>query len=181
MAVKAELADLIELVRGLINDPAGADQQFTDAKIQDELLSEREYYYHLRLQPLPDPDGTIYQWHAPLTYWDKNAVISDTAGTAFVPSDASYIAGQFTLNEAQDDLVITGFCYDVYAVAANLLTLWAGRIGRDITKFSADGSSYEFDGEVENKLKLASLYKEKSKRYGGLRVIGMVRNDHTID
>jgi hypothetical protein len=183
MATRLEMVDLIELVRGLINDPAveGGQPEFTDEQIQNELDIEREYFHNLELIPLPNPDGTINKWHAPSNYWDKGAVISDSAGTVLMPSEASYIAGQFTLTEEKDELGLTGFCYDVFAVCSGLLTIWAGRIGRDITKFSADGSSYEFAGEVEGKLKLASLYTKKSKKYGGLKVLGMVRNDHVID
>ena len=178
MAVRVEMADLIELVRGLINDPTGTDSQFTDEEIQNKLDIEREYHNSLALIPLPEPDKTVYKWHAPFHYWDKGVVLSDSVGTVFVPSQANYLAGQFTLDEAKDEVVITGFCYDVYAVSADLLVLWAGRIEREVTKFSADGSSFEFAGESESKLKLAYSYNKRSKKFGGAKVVGMVRNDH---
>lgn len=181
MTIRAELTDLILMVRGLINDPVGPDEQFADEAIQSELDIEKQYHSRLKLIPLPDPDGAIYKWRSPVKYWDKNAVISNSAGVTIVPEQADYIAGLFTLSEARNEAEITGFCYDVYAVSANLLTLWAGRIERDITKFSADGSSFEFAGEVNGKLNLASIYAKKSRSYGGAAVIGLMRNDHTAN
>lgn len=175
------MTDLIVVVRGLINDPTGAEQAFTDEVIQNELDLNRFYNSSLPLIPLPNPDGSIYKWRIQTPHWEKDAVLSDTAGTVLVPDTANYIAGLFTFNEAHEELVITGFCYDVYAVCADLLLFWAGRIEQDITKFSADGSSFEFADTAQSKVALASQFAAKSLKYGGVRVIAMVRNDHVID
>lgn len=181
MAIRESMTELVDLVRLLINDPTGTETEFTDDEIRNNLDLVRTYYSKTTLIALPEPDDLVYKWNAPFPYWDKDAVISDSAGTVLLPEQANYIAGQFVLDEAYDDLAITGYCYDVYAVSADLLTIWAGRIGRDITKFSADGSSYEFAGEVESKKAMAKMYAEKSIRYGGVRVVGMVRNDYVTD
>jgi len=179
---RATMAGLITLVRGLINDPAGASQQFPDDEIQEQLDLTREYVLLSELTPYAQPDGiTQLKWQSPYKYWESDVVLTDPAGTALIPTSSDYKSGYFVFGATQSAVYATGFSYDIYAASAELLTLWAGRIEQDITKFSADGSSYEFEGIAQGKLKLASEYKAKSTRFGAIRTARMVRDDFTIE
>ena len=182
MTTRIAMTSLITLVRGLINDPAGVGAQFTDEDIQQNLDDHREYILNEELDPLPQPDETTYlKWQSSRKHWESDVIFVDPAGTALVPDTANYINGYFTFASHCDQVYANGFCYDVYAACAMLLMTWAGRIEQDITKFSADGSSYEFAGQKDSKLAMASEYAKKSKAYGSVRSIGMVRNDHNTN
>lgn len=180
MTARATMANLIALVRGLINDPAGASQTFVDEDIQAQLDEQREYVRLGELTPLVNPDGiTQLKFQSPYKYWESDVSITDSAGTALTPTTSDPKGGYFTFTTSQAAVYATGFTYDVYAASAVLLTLWAGRIEQDVTKFSADGSSYEFEGTGASKLKMAAEYKAKSTRFGAIQTVRMVRDDYT--
>lgn len=177
MATRATMAGLITLVRGLINDPVGQTAQFADEDLQAQLDQHREYVLQDALTPYPQPDGTQLKWQSPYKYWETDLVLTDPAGTALTPTTSDPNGGYFTFAESQEAVDATGFVYDVYAASAVLLTLWAGRIGQDIDKFSADGSSYEFVGLQNSKLKQASEYFARSSHFGEITTVRMVRDD----
>lgn len=178
---RATMAGLITLVRGLINDPMGSSQQYTDEAIEDQLDLAREYHHISALTALPEPAGTQLKFKSEHRYWESDVSLSDPAGTVLTPASSDPISGYFVFGSTQSAVYATGFTYDVYAAAAELLSLWAGRIEQDIVKFSADGSSYEFEGVRNAKLKLASQYKAKSSRFGAIQTVRMVRDDYYVD
>lgn len=178
---RATMAGLITLVRGLINDPVGSSQQYTDEAIEDQLDLAREYHHISALTALPEPAGTQLKFKSEHRYWESDVSLSDPAGTVLTPASSDPISGYFVFGSTQSAVYATGFTYDVYAAAAELLTLWAGRIEQDVLKFSADGSSYEFEGLGNSKLKLAAEYKAKSSRYGAIQTARMIRDDHYVD
>lgn len=163
------LWELISQVKSLINDDGRA---FTDYGIGLQLIQNRTYQSKLELTRLSD---TMYQ--ASVKYWDDSVVLSNWAGETVIPNDKQLIAGYFGLAEPESALYATGWTYDVYFAAAELLTVWAGKIEDDIVKFSSDGSSYEFTGGVKNKLALAEIYRKKSLQGGLIKSAKMVRND----
>ena len=174
---RAAMASIITLVRGLINDPAGASQQFTDDAIEDQLDLTRTYRLKEELTALPEPAGTQLKFKSEHRYWESDVTLSDPAGTVLTPASSDPISGYFVFGSTQSAVYATGFTYDVYAAAAELLTLWAGRIEQDVLKFSADGSSYEFSGVRDAKLRLAAQYRARSSTFGMMSAT-MVRDDH---
>ena len=178
---RAAMASIITLVRGLINDPAGASQQFTDEAIEDQLDLAREYHHISALTALPEPAGTQLKFKSEHRYWESDVSLSDPAGTVLSPTSSDPISGYFVFGSTQTGVYATGFTYDVYAASAELLSLWAGRIEQDILKFSADGSSYEFSGFREAKLRLAAQYMARSSAFGAIASVGLVRDDHYVD
>lgn len=171
------MAGLITLVRGLINDPAGVSQQFTDDAIEDQLDLARTYRLKDELTALAEPAGTQLKFQSAYRYWESDLSLTDPAGTVLSPTSSDPISGYFVFGSTQAGVYATGFTYDVYAASAELLTLWAGRIEQDILKFSADGSSYEFSGIREAKLRLASQYMARSTRFGAMQTARMIRDD----
>jgi uncharacterized protein (DUF2237 family) len=174
---RAAMASIITLVRGLINDPAGASQQFTDDAIEDQLDLTRTYRLKEELTALAEPAGTQLKFQSAYRYWESDLSLTNPAGTVLSPTSSDPISGYFVFGSTQTGVYATGFTYDVYAASAELLTLWAGRIEQDILKFSADGSSYEFSGIRDAKLRLAAQYKARSSTFG-MTSATMVRDDH---
>ena len=171
------MASIITLVRGLINDPAGASQQFTDDAIEDRLDLTRTYRLKEELTALAEPAGTQLKFQSAYRYWESDLSLTNPAGTVLSPTSSDPISGYFVFGSTQSAVYATGFTYDVYAAAAELLTLWAGRIEQDVLKFSADGSSYEFSGVRDAKLRLAAQYRARSSTFGMMSAT-MVRDDH---
>lgn len=177
---RAAMASIITLVRGLINDPAGASQQFTDDAIEDQLDLTRTYRLKEELTALAEPAGTQLKFQSAYRYWESDLSLTNPAGTVLTPTSSDPISGYFVFGSTQSAVYATGFTYDVYAAAAELLTLWAGRIEQDVLKFSADGSSYEFSGVRDAKLRLAAQYRARSSTFGMMSAT-MVRDDHYVD
>lgn len=165
------LWELISQVKSLINDDGRA---FTDYEIGLQLIQNRTYQSKLELTRLSD---TMYQ--ASVKYWDDSVVLSNWAGETVIPNDKQLIAGYFGLAEPESALYATGWTYDVYFAAAELLTIWAGQLEGEIESFSSDGSSYKFASGIQSKLKLAEEYKRKSYQFGAIKTAKMVRNDTT--
>ena len=178
---RAAMASIITLVRGLINDPAGASQQFTDDAIEDRLDLTRTYRLKEELTALAEPAGTQLKFQSAYRYWESDLSLTNPAGTVLSPTSSDPISGYFVFGSTQSAVYATGFTYDVYAASAELLSLWAGSIEQDILKFSADGSSYEFSGIREAKLRLAAQYMARSSAFGAIASVGLVRDDHYVD
>lgn len=177
---RAAMAGLVTLVRGLINDPAGASQQFTDDAIEDQLDLTRAYHQKDELTALPELAGTQLKFKSEYRYWESDLTLSSSAGTVLTPTNSDPNSGYFVFGSTQSAVYATGFTYDPYAASAELLSLWAGRIEQDILKFSADGSSFEFSGIRDAKLRLAAQYKARSAAFG-VSSAALVRDDHYTD
>ena len=179
MAARTTMAALIALVRGLINDPTGASQAFTDDQIQEHLDYFR-LYTNDTLTSLSNQAGTVIGWKSASRNWEDGAVLVDESLTILSALSSNFLSGYWTFTINPSSVYVSGWTYDVYASASELLTLWAGKLGSDITKFSADGSSYEFGSVKNQKLALAAQYMAKSSTMGGPRTAEMVRNDLNV-
>ena len=180
MAARTTMATLITLTRGLINDPVGASQAFTDEQVQDGLDNYKLYTNDV-LAALKNQADAVVGWQSSWRYWEGGLSLVDEALVALTPATADLIQGYWTFAVNPSSVYASGWVYDVYASAAELLTFWAGKLGSEITKFSADGSSYEFDLVKNQKLALAAQYMAKSSTMGGAKSVEMVRNDLNIN
>ncbi|MEL7626978.1 MAG: hypothetical protein AAGU15_08985 [Anaerolineaceae bacterium] len=176
MTVRTTMTELISLVRGLINDPLESDMTFQEYEIQVELDLYRTWNNIAALTALPSADGSQTNWKATQHYWES-PVLTDGVGNTLTPETTDAIAGYFVFAETQEAVFASGFSYDVYAAAAELLTMWAGRLAQDITKFSADGSSFEFGGLQKAKLDMAARYRAMSPSFSGIKLIKLARDD----
>lgn len=179
MAARSTMAKLIALIRGLINDPAGAAQIFTDDQIQEQ-LDFYKLYTNDTLTALKNQAETVIGWQSSNRYWEDGAALVDGSSSILSAATTDPITGYWTFTVNPTSVFVSGWIYDVYATASELLTLWAGKLGADVTKFSADGSSYEFASTKSQKLALAAQYAAKSSTMGGPRSVEMVRNDLNI-
>lgn len=176
---RTTMIQLIALVRGLINDPVGAEMTYQDGDIQSQLDIYRTWNALAALTPLPAADGSQKQWQSDTKYWQNDVSLTDADKNELTPTVSDCIGGLFVFADSLDSVFATGWTYDPYASAAELLIMWAGRLEGEISKFSSDGSSYEFVSQAQSKLSLAATYRGRSIRYGGIRTVQMVRDDTT--
>lgn len=126
------MQNLIDLVRGLIGDTDSVDKAFTNAEIEAILTqySERVIY-----QPLAGSLVKIgaaweqREFQAAVGFWANGAQLFDTQYQRIFPATSDLIAGRWLFDNHQECIYLTGTTCDVYAAAADLLALWAGRVG----------------------------------------------------
>lgn len=170
MPVRSSMAYIITYVRELINDPAGASQKFTDQQIQDRLDTQRLDLYQDCLESADTltPTGTI-EWHdffSDMGFWETDYVIQRTNGVnPGAPTTAEPLIGKWNwaANQVQP-LVITGRVYNVYGVASALLNTMIADERRQITSWTADGTTIQRLGQIRN---LQNLSQEYAKRAWG--------------
>jgi len=177
MAARATMANLIALVRGLINDPAGATPQFSDDDIQAQLDSARDRIIGIDLIPYGLVPSS--EWYTHFRHFEDGVVLKEGATVLTpLPETAEPLNGYWAFAESHSSVTLSGWAYDVYAAAAELLVLMSARVGSEITSFSADGSSFNFAGESSSLLKLAAEYRSRSPLYGAAQTVRMIRDDH---
>lgn len=182
MAVRPSMNYIITFCRELINDPAGASQQYTDQQIQDRLDLNRLDLYASELKPADTlaSDGTIdwLDWFARLPFWETDYLIQKVDGATNMPDSAEPLIGKFHYNTNQfQPLVITGRVYNVYGVAATLVTMWIAEIRSQIQSWSADGTSIQRIGQVKNMQDLAAKYAAMAWGWGNSTQVKLVRKD----
>ena len=182
MAVRPSMSYLITFVRDLINDTAGASQQFTDQQIQDRLDLNRLDLYASDLKPADTlaSDGTIdwLDWFARLPFWETDYVIQEIDGDASTPNTAEPLIGKFHYNTHQTQpLVITGRVYNVYGVAATMMTMWVAEIRSQVTSWTADGTTVQRTGQIKTMTDLAAKYYAMAWGWGGSTQVKLVRKD----
>lgn len=183
MAVRASMSYIITFVRDLINDPAGASQIFTDQQIQDRLDLNRldVYAQELREADTLATDGTI-EWHdffSKLPVWETDYVIQQLDGDLVTPDVAEPLIGKFHFNAEQIEvpLVITGKVYNVYGVAATMVTMIIAEQRAQIMSWTADGTTVTRIGEIQNLQRLAEKYYAMAWGWGGSTQVKLVRRD----
>ena len=124
------MVDLITRVRGLIGDPSGASQHFTDDQIQAALDNRRREIVELPLDAVVsrdvDGDEVYLRWVADRSPWETDAVVLDADRvpvTSGVTADEMH--GVWTFAASQDAVYVSGTIFDVYGASADLLDEWA--------------------------------------------------------
>jgi len=126
------MQNLIDLVRGLIGDTDTVDRAFSDAEIAAVLKQHSEHVYYLPLTGFSVKDGDAWEqreFRAPVGYWTDDAQLFNTEYGEVTPSTSDLIAGRWIFASNQPGIYLTGTTCDVYGAAADLLSLWAGRVG----------------------------------------------------
>lgn len=182
MPVRSSMGYLITFVRELINDPAGASQKFTDQQIQDRLdLNRLDLYADpLKSADTLDTDGTIdwKDFFARLPFWETDFTIQKIDGTTSTPNTSEPLIGKFSYTTTQTEpKVITGKVYNVYGVAATLLTMWIAEIRSQIQMWSADGTTIQRIGQVRDMQNLANTYSKMAWGWGNSTQVKLVRKD----
>lgn len=169
------MADLITRVRTLVGDEAGANQALTDQQIQDAMDTHR---WEARYMPLTgivsyESGVPVYKtWQAPWGQWESDAQLTDTQYGGCTPTVSDFLAGRWTFAQSQTVVYLTGWTYDLYAAAADLLEAWAGKVSTEFD-FTADGASFHRSQKAEALRTLAEKYRRKQQ----IRVVAQVRGD----
>ena len=175
---RSTLAPLILLVRDLINDAAGAAQNFTDDQIQLALDARREEARYVALTELPTilPYGAGVRWltcDAPCSHWEDGAVIVDASWAPLTPTTTDLINGRWTVTTQPTIPVrILGFTFDLYGSASDLLVIWSRQLS-DAFDVSADGVSLQ-------RSQKASMMSQRALDYlahARARISDLVRTD----
>lgn len=128
---RTSMATLIARVRLLINDTAGASQQFSDDDIQSVMDVSRQDVYNGPLEAKPTYTGTTIQYldyFASLGDWEDDVVLKQFLTVTVTPSLSENIVGHWQFAQTTlPSVFITGKTYDVYRAAADLLERWAAR------------------------------------------------------
>lgn len=185
MAARVSMAALISQVRTLIGDPSGVSQALTDDEIQAVMDTHRQEARYLALKGLLDYEAgsPVYKvWQvptervqAPQGQWESSAALVDTQYQALTPSSADYVTGRWTFGTSQTGVLLTGWCYDLYGAAADLLEAWAGKAAGDYD-FTADGATFHRSQKAEGLRKLAAEYRKKAWVRSVLQVRGDLSN-----
>ena len=180
---RAGMAAVIERVRGLIHDPAGASQHFTDDQIEQVCDQVRRDVYRLPLTPAHEvaADGSVLhrEWFADGGWWESDAALQDgthaTIDGASTPavSSADYKVGKWVLDATlTTGLYLTGRQHDVYAAAADLLEEWLAD-----AKFEFDFLSAGRTFKRSQKFALAGDLIDRYRRRSWVRTSEQVRTD----
>lgn len=171
MAVRATMqTSLIPRVRILINDPAGASQQFADQDIQDVLDEGRIDKFNFVLEPqwtfnVAGIALGVFDYFAPPQWgnWEDGVVLKQYLTTVVTPATSENIVGHWTFtNSTFPPVMITGKTYDLYRAAADLLERLAARwmLSYNIT---VNGQNLHREGASTQLLKMAQTYRLRQR------------------
>lgn len=179
MAARTTMYALIDRVRHLIYDPAGADQVFTDDEIQDALDRHRLNVHYLSLTPQETralgEATAYYDYYAVFGDWEDGPTVVDCNYDEISSEDYTFepIVGHWTFTESKTPPVYaTGWVYDVYAAAADLLEAWAAR-EKLAYDFTSEGQSLRRSQKAQALQELARTYRRQQRPMS----VGMVRSD----
>ena len=165
------MAAMIARVRGLIADPAGASQHFTDDQIEGALDRRSREIVELPLIPVPARTSTGAQVRM---RWVSDRVPFETGATVLnsqsVPVTTGFTAdemdGIWIFAASQDAVYITGLTFDLYGASADLLDQWLAEgisSGGAITEWETDGQRVKRGASATtDRVSLANLYRRQS-------------------
>ena len=178
---RTTMVALIGKVRLLINDPAGASQQFTDNELQDALDDWRQDVRYEQLTPAPtlsnlggvandpsQPGIAEYNWtdyYSAYKWWEQGEVLSDGHFITLTPASSDELQGHWTFALAipgqYPPVFITGRVFDVYAAAADLLEMRAATAARSFD-FTSDGQSFHRSQMAAGLQRQADIFRRRA-------------------
>ena len=180
MAARSGMVVLIGRIRSMIGDPAGADQVFSDDEIQyaaDVHRWEKRYAPLKGLVTYTNGVPGYLTWVAAEGNWESDAVLSDAQYGVLTPSGTDAINGRWTFAASQAAVYITGWFYDLFGAAADLLEAWAAKTASDFD-FTADGASFHRSQKGAALRVMAEEYRKKQRVHVIQQERGDLRNDY---
>lgn len=165
MPVRDSMANLITRVRELIDDAAGADEVFTDQQVQDTLDMRR---HRLVREPLAAISSvavsgiTSYlEYVSTYGYWEEDVLLQDGSFATLTASDSDYRTGKWTFASNQNPPVfLTGYAYDIYGAAADMLEQWTAKVKTDYD-FLSSGRTFKRSQQGEGIERLIRMYRNR--------------------
>ena len=178
MTVRDACVPLIDLIRELIAD--SESEWATDQRVQDALDANRDElrYHPLRKIETRASGGAIsyLTFAATCGHWDEGVALVDGNYDSLTPSSSDYMVGrwEFATEPTGQRVYLTGYTYDVYATAADLLEQYAA------SKQDEGGSFTVLNGQFANNesgrrgpLELAKTYRRQQR----LKSATLIRGD----
>lgn len=161
---RTSLASIISHVRGMIDDPAGASQVFTDDDIQDTLdrRAEEARYVHLTGKFTVFPNAThrtqYLTFYAPVGTWEDGVELVDASWNPLTPATSNLWIGKWTFTEQpRFPVQISGFTHDIYGAAGDLLNM---RATKESGSFDVNA-----DGVSLSRSQKAQMYRDRALDY----------------
>lgn len=165
---RATMAELISRVRGLIADPAGSSQAFTDDEVQAALDRYQVVVQYAPLLPAPTllPGGTVEyrDYYAGVGDWEAGEQLVNAASQALTPTASDRLTGHWTFASPGQlpPVLVTGAYYDVWAAAADLLEAWAARVKLEFD-LTLPGGTFARSQKAKALLELAASYRRRQR------------------
>lgn len=171
------MADLLEQLRLLINDPVSATSVFESEALERFLDAHRTDVIRQPMQYVSAivAGGTVevHTFHAPVGDWEGGVILTDSDGDTVTPDTSDLITGRWDfVADTDPPLFITGSYHDLYAAAADALEARAGMVALQYD-FSADGATYHRSQQTQALIGLARQYRAMARPV----IVRMVRSD----
>jgi len=165
---RASMSTLIAGVRGLIADPAGPGQVFSDDAVQDALDRYQTVVRYAPLHPEPTflPSGVAQyrDYYATIGDWEADEQLVNAAWQVLTPATADRLTGHWTFASpgVAPPVYITGKVYDVFGAAADLLEAWVAKVKLEFD-FTTDAQGFQRSQKVAALTKLAAEYRRRQR------------------
>ena len=179
------MADLISRLRQLVGDPVAppAPPTWSDDELQGALDRHRSRWFDLDLTPEPDLTGDYKNWSANgLGNWEGGPAmgvgytIRDGAQAVKTPSSHDLALGWWTFaTSVGPPLFLTGYSYDLFGAAAEVLSWEAVKTGKQAIKsFDADGFRVQYESGTAG---LSELFASRAGGAQGWGTVPLYRRD----
>jgi hypothetical protein len=167
MAIRGTLQDIVKRVRGLIQDPAGEGQTFSDEDIQETCDQHRIDIDMELLEGTLVPRAGVWlcqDFYSEWGFWEADARITDAGGNLIPLNEVhtEYRFGHFyTVSSQAQPLYATGKVFDPFGAATDLLVQWAAKVALDFD-FRDTDQQYTRSQKQKQLLEVAKQYASKS-------------------
>lgn len=176
---------IVREVERLINDTE--NKHHTIADIEDALNRYRTEARYMVLNRLDtrDADGVVtYLIYTGPRFWDTDVAFVDSQWDTVTPATPDYREGRFVFStEPNYPVRATGFYYDVYSSAADLLEIRISQLSETAIDASnntgAGNQNRRYNQQIDNLRNLVARYRSMatSAAGSGMKVSSMYRGD----
>jgi hypothetical protein len=161
------MAPLLSRLRGLIGDPAGAGQAWSDDELQELADGCRDEVRYLPLLP----EGTrlaaggveYLSFAAPAGDWEEDPELYDAQCQPLIPTTSDCRSGRWSFEtEPVRPVTLTGRTFDLQRAAAEVLEAWAARVKREYD-FASSDQRFERSQQGRAMQELAALYRRRAR------------------
>lgn len=187
MAVRLSMATLIDKVNALCNNALNENLRFANQDVQDCLDRHRREYRETQLEALATTGygGTVtcktFQAECGMieggtAYLGGSAgyLLQDGNFGTVTPSSSDLLTGRFLFaTEPTRPVMLTGWYYDIYGAAAELLLQYKATISEDFDFKSGEGLTYS----RSQKMEMVEKHRQTLLRQAWAPSATMVRTD----
>lgn len=174
---RAAMGDIINFVERLVNDSGNAIWLADEIEATLDQNRIRVNQEKLVAEPTRSASDVEYlAYSSPYQYWESDVVL-ESANYATLTPDTSYpLLGRWEFDAEPDwPVYVTGYTYDVYAAAADLLEERALQLATQYD-FSADGGQFMRSQQRKGYLEMAAKYRGLQRP----KVVRQIRDDVNV-